>query len=71
MELLDDLGQIEACFGPFEDSANLHVRQGHSLRRTCNRLKNCFWPPMELLGDMDQVEAHFDTFKDIVNLGLR
>jgi hypothetical protein len=32
MELLGDLGQIEACFGPFRDSANIDARQGHGLR---------------------------------------
>jgi hypothetical protein len=32
MELLGELGQIEARFGSFGDSANLHARQGHGLR---------------------------------------
>jgi hypothetical protein len=42
MELLGDLGQIEACFGLFEDRANLGTRQGLGLHRTCNSLKNHF-----------------------------
>jgi hypothetical protein len=32
MELLGDEGQQEACFGLFEDSANLDVRSVHDLR---------------------------------------
>jgi hypothetical protein len=42
MELLGDLGQIEACFGSFGDSANLDARHGHGLRQKCNRLRNYF-----------------------------
>jgi hypothetical protein len=34
MELLDDEAQVEACFGPFGDSANLDARYVHGLRRT-------------------------------------
>jgi hypothetical protein len=32
MELQDDEAQVEACFGPFEDSANLDARYVHGLR---------------------------------------
>jgi hypothetical protein len=32
MEPLGDLGQIEACFGLFGDSANIDARQEHGLR---------------------------------------
>jgi hypothetical protein len=71
MELLDDLGQIEASFDLFGDSANLHVRNGHSLRRTCNGLRDHFGPPMELLGDVGEVEASFGPFGDGVNLSAR
>jgi hypothetical protein len=42
MDLLGDVGQMEANLSPFGDSVNLHTRLVHSLRRTCNRLKNCF-----------------------------
>jgi hypothetical protein len=38
MELLGDEAQLEACFGPFGDSANLD--EVHGLRRTYYRLKN-------------------------------
>jgi hypothetical protein len=42
MELLDDEAQVEACFGPFGDSANLDARYVHCLRRTYYRIKNSF-----------------------------
>jgi hypothetical protein len=42
MDLLGDVGPMEANSSPFEDSVNLHKRLVHSLRRTCNNLKNCF-----------------------------
>jgi hypothetical protein len=42
MELLDDEAQVEACFGPFGDSANLDVRYVHGLRQTYNWLRNRF-----------------------------
>jgi hypothetical protein len=38
MELLDDEAQLEACFGPFRDSANLDARYVHRLRQTYYRL---------------------------------
>jgi hypothetical protein len=44
MELLGDIGQMEAHFGLFEDSVNLDARYVHSLRETCNMLRNCFGP---------------------------
>jgi hypothetical protein len=34
--------QVEAYFGPFEDSINLGARQVHGLRQTYHRLKNYF-----------------------------
>jgi hypothetical protein len=42
MLLLGDEAQVEACFDPFGDSANLYARQVHGLRRTYHRLGNCF-----------------------------
>jgi hypothetical protein len=33
MELLGDMGQVAACFGPFGDCINLGTRQVHGLRR--------------------------------------
>jgi hypothetical protein len=42
IDLLGDVGQMEACFGLFEDSINLDTKLVHSLRRTWNRLRNHF-----------------------------
>jgi hypothetical protein len=42
MELLGDVGHVEARFGLFGDSANLDTRNVHGLRRTYQRLKNRF-----------------------------
>jgi hypothetical protein len=42
MELLGDVGHVEAPFGTFGHSANLDARYVHSLRRTYQRLKNHF-----------------------------
>jgi hypothetical protein len=41
-DLLGDVGQMEAYFGPFGDSVNLDTRQVHGLRRTHNTVGNCF-----------------------------
>ena len=40
--LLCDVGLVEACFGPFGDSANLDTRQVPGLRRMYHRLRNHF-----------------------------
>jgi hypothetical protein len=42
MELLGDVGHVEARFGLFGDSANLNARYAHGLCRTYQRLKNQF-----------------------------
>jgi hypothetical protein len=42
IELLGDMGLVEADFGPFEDSVNLGTRMVHRLGRTYHRLKNHF-----------------------------
>jgi hypothetical protein len=42
MELLGDVGHVEARFGIFGDSANLDTRNVHGLRITYQRLKNRF-----------------------------
>jgi hypothetical protein len=39
MVLLGDEAQLEACFGPFGDSANLDAKQVHNLRRTNHRIR--------------------------------
>ena len=42
MELLDDVGQTEACFGPFVYSVNVDTGTVHGLRRTYHGLINHF-----------------------------
>jgi hypothetical protein len=42
MELLGDVGHVEARFGLFRDSANLDTRNVHGLRQTYHRLENHF-----------------------------
>jgi hypothetical protein len=42
MGLLGDEAQVEVRFGLFGDSATLHARLVHSLRRTYRRLGNIF-----------------------------
>ena len=38
MVLLGDEAELEACFGPFGDSANLDATLVHGLHRTYHRL---------------------------------
>jgi hypothetical protein len=40
MGLLGDVGQVEARFGPFGDSATLDARLVYGLHQTYNRLRN-------------------------------
>jgi hypothetical protein len=47
MELLGDVGQVEAHFSPFGDSFSLSTRYVHGLG---------------LLGDVGQMEARFGLF---------
>jgi hypothetical protein len=42
MVLLGDEAQVEACFGPFENNANLDARKLLGLCRTYHRLGNHF-----------------------------
>ena len=42
MVLVSVEAQVEACFGPIGDGANLDARWVHSLRRAYHRLKNRF-----------------------------
>jgi hypothetical protein len=42
MVLLGYEAQVETCFGPFGDSANLDIRYVHGLHRTYHGLRNCF-----------------------------
>jgi hypothetical protein len=40
MELLGDVGHVESCFGPFQDSVSVGARKVHGLRQTYHRLRN-------------------------------
>jgi hypothetical protein len=42
MVLLGDVGQVEACFGPFGDSIKLGARWEYGLRRMYDRPRNLF-----------------------------
>jgi hypothetical protein len=42
MELIGNMGQIEARFGPFGDFVNLDTWKVNGLRQTYNRLRNQF-----------------------------
>jgi hypothetical protein len=42
MDLLGDVGQVEARFGLLGECVNLDANSVHSLCRTCNRLENRF-----------------------------
>jgi hypothetical protein len=65
MELLGDVGQMEARFGPFGDRVNLDARWLHGL---CQRAIDLefFWAHL-----MGQVEAHSNSVGDSVNLNTR
>jgi hypothetical protein len=42
MELLSDVGHVESCFGPVEDSVSVGARLVHDLRLTYHRFGNHF-----------------------------
>ena len=72
MVLLGDKAQLEACFGPFGDSANLDTRLAHGLRRTYHKPENRFGPTRwKLLADMGCVESLFGPFGDGVSVDVR
>jgi hypothetical protein len=68
MDLLGDVGQMEAHFGPFEDS----VISTQDWCTICAELaigsKIILGTPDGILGDKGHVEAHFGPFRDSVNL---
>ena len=72
MVLLFDKAQLEACFGPFGDSANLDARLAQGLRRTYHKPKNHFGPTRwKLLADMGRVESSLGPFGDGVSVDVR
>jgi hypothetical protein len=72
MELLGNVGEVEARFRPFGDAVNLGVRLVHGLHRMYHEHKKSFWPHQRnLLGDVGQMEACSGPFGDSVNLNAR
>jgi hypothetical protein len=72
MGLLGDEGQVDACFGPFGDSANLDARLVHGFALNIPQAQKSFWThPIEHLGDMGHVESHFGPFRDSVSISAR
>jgi hypothetical protein len=75
MVLLGDEAQVEACFGPFGDSANLDARVVHCLLRTYYRHKNHFghtqWNSYVMWVMSNIILIHLDTVLVLVNIGAR
>ena len=72
MVLLGDEAQVEVCFGPFGDSANLDARSAHGLRQMYHKLRNRFGPTRwKLLAEIGRVESSFGLFGDGVRVGAR
>jgi hypothetical protein len=72
MVLLGDETQVEACLGPFRDSANLDARSEHGLHRMYHKAQKSFWThPMELLGDVGHVKSRFAPFGESVSVSAR
>jgi hypothetical protein len=71
MELLGDVGELEAHFSPLGDGVNL-TQDRCMICTECTTGIEIFWPHlMDHLRGMGQMEACFGTFRDIVNLGTR
>jgi hypothetical protein len=63
---------VEACFGPFVDSANVDARLVHGFALKIPQAQKSFWThPIEHLGDMGHVESRFGPFRDSVSIGAR
>jgi hypothetical protein len=62
LELLGDVGQVEARFVPFVDSVSLSAGEVHGLGLTHHRHGNHFGQTIGLLGDVGQMEARFGLF---------
>jgi hypothetical protein len=71
MVLQDYEAQLEACFSPFGDSANLDARWCTvCAERSIG--SEIFWThKMELLGDMGLAESHFSALRDGLSVSAR
>jgi hypothetical protein len=71
MELLGDMGQVEAHSVHLETMLIL-AQDRCTVCAKFTRAWKSFWPhPMELLGDVGQMEACYSLFGDNVNLDAR
>ena len=65
MVLLGDEAQVDACFSPFGDSANLDARYVQALRQMIHRLENCFghtrWNSKVMWVIWNLVSVHLET----------
>jgi hypothetical protein len=68
MELLGDEAQVQACFGPFGDSANLDVDRCMVSPSIPYAHKSFWTQPVVLLGDEAQLEACFVRLEIVLNL---
>ena len=68
---LGDEAQVQPRFGLLDIVLILTQDRCTVLRRTYQKLKNCWDAPMELLGDVGHVEPHFSPCGDSVNVGAR
>jgi hypothetical protein len=70
MELLGDMGHVEAPFGAFGDGANLDARWVHSLCQTYQALRNHFgcteWNSKETRVRWNLVSVHLETLLVLV-----
>jgi hypothetical protein len=72
MVLLGDATQVDACFGPFGESANLDARLVLGFALNIPQSQKSFWThPIEYLGDVGHVESQFGPFRDSVSIGVR
>jgi hypothetical protein len=67
MELLGDMGEVEARFSLFEDSVNLGARKVQGCAGCTTGMEIFLVAPDKLLGDVGQMKAHFSRFEDNVN----
>ena len=71
MGLLGDEAQVEACFSPFRDSANLEKDRCTVCTKRTIGLEIILTHPMVLQDDEAQVEVRFGSFGDSANLDAR
>jgi hypothetical protein len=69
MELLGDMGQVEAHFCSFAASVKSRRKDGAQFALNIPWVWKSFLPhPKDLISDVAQIEAHFGLFGDSVNL---